>query len=615
MAETYKGTLIKIDEKEYRIYDQQNGLFYLIEYKTTQFEPVVMSRHELEEGLNAGTIKIAEDQKIWLLDEDAFVSRLSQADAEMLNRKKAFWEEVKVNAGTGLLSLAGKKPKKWFEELYNKYEISKASAFRLVLKVTQNHPEICGLVDHRYKGAKAKSSENVGIRKSYESRYANDERVHILSPEDKANMDKFIEALKKGKYRTIKLAYLAMLDECYTVRTLVPKGVKTIGETRSFLPEGQRVSEPQFRRYLAQKEEDIAAIRMGKEAYRNDRRRLYGRPSTECPYAGYLVEVDALDVDLNIVSNYDHDAGVSRPTIYAMRDVLTGMILAVAVTLNKNSVRGITQLVMNLLSDHVALGKRFGIEITEELWPSFVVPSAWRTDHGSDFMAKALEEALNKAGVRKESAPPRTGSYKGKIESLFNVFYIKTKPYLEGNGLISKEYKGNDIEGACLCLDSLWTVAIEFVKWFNGHVYTNTERKVSSDILKKCPDAENSSAFLWKYWVEEKGEPRKADVATRTQILFNLMEVVPATIQRDGIHCKGLIYDEPLEDQGLRDAILASRSNANKRTTEGKLRNSIELRRDPGSVENLYYTKNGKVLKCKLNMARSNVYSFQIWST
>ena len=609
MGRNYKGTLIVKEEKEYRIYDQQDGVLYLIDYNTTKFMPSMMDLQTLEDKLADGSIKIAEDQKVWILDEDAFVSRLSPDDAEMLNNKKAFWEEVKEKAGPGLLSLVGKSPKKtWFKELYNKYEISKLSACRLVNKVIRNHPEICGLIDRRYKGAKSNSSKLKTNRKSYENRFANDEKVHILTSEDEAHMEEFAEFLKKGKYRTIDLAYHAMLDKYYSKSVIVPKGVETFGkEVKELLPPGKRVSSAQFRRFCNKQKEDIVAIRMGKEAYRNDCRRLYGRPSTECSYVGYLVEVDALDVDLNIVSDFNHDVSTSRPTIYAMRDVLSGMILAIAVTKEKNSTLGVARLVMNLLSDHVALSERFGIEMAEELWPSFVVPSVWRTDHGSDFMSHALEKALTQIGVRKESVPPRTGSYKGTIESLFNSFYTKSKPFLEGHGLITKGYKGNDVEGACLSISGLWAVAILFVRWFNGHIFDSSDRKIAPEVLKKCPDAEPSPTFLWKYWVSEKGSPRLVDDTTKTQVLFNLMEIAPCSIYRDGIHYKGLIYNEPMEDQDLRDKVLAARSNSGKRTTTGERLNSIELRRDPGSIEHLYYIKDGKLMECNLNMERSNV--------
>lgn len=281
------------------------------------------------------------------------------------------------------------------------------------------------------------------------------------------------------------------------------------------------------------------------------------------------------------------------------------MILAVSVTLEKNSVDGVKSLIVNMLSDHVKLASRFGIELEPDLWPSYVLPAAWRTDHGSDFMSKALEEALVNVNVRKESAPPRTGSYKGKIEGLFNVFYKETKALLEGHGLISKEYKGNDIAGACITMEGLWAITILFVKWFNGHVYTSSERKVDPKMMKD-PEASNTSRFLWNWGIRNQGAPRYADESTRMQIIFSLLEPVKASIRRDGIHLGGLIYDEPVDDRDLTDRILTAERNAKKRDADGVRFNVIMLRKDPSTVEHLYYIKDGRLMKCTLNRELSN---------
>lgn len=598
MGKNHNGDLIVYKAKEWRVYAQIDGVCYMQDYNSTTPVRQIILAKELDDLLAEGTATMAPDQKQWIVDPEA-LKRIPKAEQERIKIRTAFKDDLLVWSGEELLKPVDRRFAKEFEALYTKHEISKSLARRIVLRLTQSWPQENALVDPRYVKPKAEGERPV---RQTNKTFGDGTESLKFTDEDLAHMEEARRKLIEGKYRSIHTVWLWMIDRYYSESLPVPKNVQCNSDLKRILPEGRRITERQFRLFLARNAEELKKARMGVEAYRNAERRLYGRPSADVPYPGYLVEVDALDVDLNIVSSYNRDQAASRPTMYMMRDVLTGMILAVAVTLEQNSVAGVSRLVANLLSDHVAFAARFGVDIEERLWPSFVLPSAWRTDHGSDFMSKALEEALVKLNVRKESAPPRTGSYKGKIEGLFNVFYKKTKPFLEGHGLISKEYKGNDIDGACLTLEGLWVIAIEFVKWFNGHIFTSQERRIDPKMKKKCPEAENSPVFLWDYLTDEKGEPRYADETTRMQALFNLMEKAPAVIQRDGIHYKGLIYDEPEDDRDLTERILTARVNGGKRDAEGNRLNAIELRRDPGNIACLYYVKNGTLKRCTINL-------------
>lgn len=600
--ENYIGKLIVMSGVTYRVKDQDELNCVLFDWNSTQFNPRILSTTEIKERMKNGTAFFAEDQCQFFIDEEDLKNKLPAAEAERFEKRKLFMEKVNEKAGFGMLGLAGRSPKPWFDELCREFGYSKVLGRRLVLKCALNSPWESGLVDPRY--IKPKTDTPKYFRRAGR-KSNNGNKPYIITPDDVAHMEEAVKRLKDGKHRSITVVYRWLLDTYYSERRPVPKGVEAENsEIKCLLPKGQRISERQFRIYLSSRSEELKQAKKGAEAYRNDCRRLYGRPSADLPYPGYLVEVDALDVDLNIVSAYNTDKAASRPTIYAMRDVLTGMILAVAVTLEKNSVAGVSRLIMNMLTDHVEFAARFGIEIEPDVWPSFVLPSAWRTDHGSDFMSKALENALVRVNVRKESAPPRTGSYKGKIEGLFNVFYKETKPYLEGYGLISKEYRGNDVAGACITIEGLWAVAILYVKWFNDHVYTSSERKIDPKRMKD-PEATNTSRFLWNWGIRNQGQPRTVDGATRIKLLFSLMEPVKASIQNNGIHYGELIYNEPFDDHDLTDRILAAKSNAKKRAADGTKLNEIKMRRDPATVEYLYYIKDGRPMRCTLNRALS----------
>ncbi len=600
--DSFVGKLIVISGLTYRINAQDETNCVLYEWNSTKFEPVIISSDSLRTKMSDGSACYAEDQCQIFTDENELKERLPGEVLEEYETRKAFMRKVMEKAGFGMMNLAGRSPKPWFESLYKEFGYTKCKARRIVLRCAYSSPWESGLVDKRFF---VKGKEAVGYSSFAGRRFENGTCPYRIEEDDIEHMEEAVNLLKEGKHRSITVVYRWLIDTYYSETLPMPAGVRALDDSmRRILPKGQRISERQFRLYLSSKKEEIKEAHLGMEAYRNDCRRLYGRPSEGLPYPGYLVEVDALDMDLNIVSAYNREKAASRPTIYVMRDVLTGMILAAAVTLEKNSVAGVARLIMNMLTDHVEFAARFGIELEPDLWPSFIIPSAWRTDHGSDFMSKDLEAALVNANVRKESAPPRTGSYKGKIEGLFNVFYKETKPFLEGHGLVSKEYKGNDVKGAHLTIEDMWAIVILFVKWFNGHVYTSKERKIDPKMMKD-PEASNTSRFLWNWGVKHQGSPRIADEATRIQMLFNLMEKVSASINKDGIHCCGLIYDEPEDDRDMTDRIIAAKRTSGKRDSKGEKLNDVSIRRDPATVEYLYYIKNGRIMRCTLNTTLS----------
>ena len=592
--ESFESKLIDYDSKTYRVYHQDEKYCYLIDFNATTLAFRVIETEVLKAALKTGDAAIPENQRLCLI-EPSVMENLPAEVKERFEKYKAFIKEIEEHTGPDFLAMAGKKSKPWFEDIYTSTGVAKSTALRIVRRYLQSSPKLNGLFDPntiKVFNHKPKAYNGRG-RKTTDGK-----RAYRITDKDIDNMEEAVNVLKGGQHRSIRDAYRWMIDTYYSSVTTLPSNINSEARVikRPFAP-GQRVSERQFRNYLSGRKEELDEAKLGARAFRNNRRRLFGRPSSDLPYPGYLVEVDALDVDLNIVSEYNRDKAISRPTIYAMRDDLTGMILAVAVTLEKNSVAGVTRLVMNMLEDKVKLAASFGIKIENDVWPSFILPGAWRTDHGSDFMAKDLENALVSIGVRKESVPPGTGSYKGKIESLFKVFYTKTKPHLEGHGLVSREYGGNDTDGSCLPLSGLWELVVRFVIWFNTHPYQSDERKLTPAMLKE-ENVSNTSVFLWKYFTRHNGNPRIIDENERTQVLFNLMEQAKISIQRDGIHYKKLVYDEPYDDPDLSLEISLCSINAKKKC-------EIVFRCDPATVGYLYYLKEGKLMRCTLNKQRS----------
>lgn len=72
---------------------------------------------------------------------------------------------------------------------------------------------------------------------------------------------------------------------------------------------------------------------------------------------GDMVEIDAVEVDLSIVSELDRSKVVGRPIMYVMVDIFTRMILAISVSFDNNSMIALTNLFLNLSDDKIELCK------------------------------------------------------------------------------------------------------------------------------------------------------------------------------------------------------------------------------------------------------------------
>lgn len=64
-----------------------------------------------------------------------------------------------------------------------------------------------------------------------------------------------------------------------------------------------------------------------------------------------MVEIDACEADVSLVSELDPDQAIGRPIVYFMIDVYSRIILAVSVAFDNNSILGITNLFLNLADD------------------------------------------------------------------------------------------------------------------------------------------------------------------------------------------------------------------------------------------------------------------------
>lgn len=592
MGRIYEGMKLDYsDGSSWRLFCLDNPKARLIRIDTTKIEFQTLLVSDINEGFLTGNIKCSAEEPL-VVDRN----KLSDEKVRKLDDNLAFVRNAESIFGRDFAGFASKEGCKEFRELYEKTGFSKKKAFQLVRKWLQSGKIEASLIDERiYGNAK-------GLHQFKVPTGASASKI-VLTQEIYDIFDEGIEYFKKIRLAKCKDAYDQILLVHFT---------KQEDGHLVLAPTDEIPTYKQFYNYVHRKlhQSDIERIKTSNREYRNNCRLIADTPRSDTLCPGMIVEVDALEVDLEIVSSDIRSDNIGRPIVYAMVDVYSHAIVAFTVGLDNNSNLGLDGLMINLFEDKQEFLTRYGIsDYDEGLWPSCFVPGEIRCDNGPDLKSKQFEEACRILGVIKTNEPPATGSYKGLIEQIFRQFHKKIKADLEDKGVIQKRYDSTHYKDACLTLREMVLLFINFVFWYNGHYiqdFNLTNDMVLSGV-KKTPES------VWKYGVEHFGNPKSITLANRSAHYFAIMPEVKAAISREGILYKGLVYSVE-NDADLITKMKLAKQNAGKRDVNGTLLNEIRVRMDPSNIMTLFYEKDGKICLLNLNKARSPERNAMTWS-
>lgn len=320
---------------------------------------------------------------------------------------------------------------------------------------------------------------------------------------------------------------------------------------------------------------------------RNANRLLLSSSRKDAIRPGWIVEVDALEVDVSIVSKIYPDQAVGRPIVYFMLDVYSSMIVAASASFENNSMIGLTNLLLNLADDKTEYCRKHGFNTdAEKYWKSNFFPHELRCDRGSDFRSNKFEEICKRLGITRTLQTPGMGSMKGIVEQSFHQFQSSFRPYLEEKGLITQRYDSNHHREAMLDIDSFEQMLIAFILEHNRKSISNYPLSTEMIKDKVVPTPIN----LWEYGCKKQGAPTPITSANRTQFIFDLMPEANASLSRKGLTYKQLSYIN--SDPWL----LAKMYDLQKK------REKFQVRYDPRNVSYIYYIgKNNELCVASLN--------------
>ena len=568
-----------IDEnnnKKYRVIAIVKDEITLCEMEVTNFSLSIIDKSTLFSLVLKDEIIIQKESEI-IIDKE----KLSDKNREKFELKKKVMEEIILAYGPSFIELSGKKSKNKVKEILQKYNFPKSTFWKTCTQYFQSGMKEYSLVDAKQFGLNSGKRYTHTKKAGRPTEYSNTSGV-VLTNDIRTFFEEALKDYKSGRHKSIRSAFDKM-NLMHFTKTEIVDGKQMM----VLLPVSERPTYRQFSYYfktnLTTQEKDL--IKTSALEQRNNKRLLVSDSLLGVNGPGDLVEIDACEVDISLVSAIDPSKTVGRPVVYFMVDVYSRIILAVSVAFDNNSMLGLSNLFLNLADDKQKYCERYGICYeNKDIWPSYIIPNRVRVDKGAEFRSKEFERICNELGIERNIVLPGCGSLKGIVEQSFRQLHLKQNHHLENHGLIEKRHDSKHHNEAMLNVEEYTKMVISFILTHNQQCLTNYP--LTKDmILKKVQPV---PALLWKYGVNNGFVPRP--IPSMEQYLLNLMTPINAKVSRKGISHKELYYLNT-EDRKL----------AREMFDAGNKRKDFEARMDMRDVGAIYYIRDNKLIVAKLN--------------
>ena len=337
--------------------------------------------------------------------------------------------------------------------------------------------------------------------------------------------------------------------------------------------------------------EQLEAKKTSMLEMRNNKRLLKGDVNEGVYGPMDLVEIDAHEVDVSLVSNNDHHLVVGRPIIYYMIDRETRMIVGFTASFDNNAVIAMNRVYECLIDPKSELLMRHP-NAPKYAIPYGILPERVMTDNGSDFVSKEARRCARALGINFCFSPAGVASLKPIVERSFGTFEKMIDPMMHKAGLIKKRHDSDHHKKAVLTIDQFRIMAEDFVYFHNtticeGIPYT---KDMIDYGIKQTP------CDTWRHCVENKGQhPRQIEDFDAFRIA--LYKHKKASITRYGILVDTMKYID------LRNRKLEEMCFLNERE-------KIEVAINPATVNYIYYFLDGVWSRAWLNPDLKSQASF-----
>ena len=571
------GSVFKSKEtgKEYRLLNILNGICIIIE----------MNKGSLNLSFPSfsSVLDLVENKEFLIEDEEKIIfdiSTLSEKEKEEFEQRKKAMQEVVRLYGPTFAELVSKKPKPEIKKMISDNNWDKSTFWRICSRYFESGFQDYSLINSKKVKLLKKNKYNYKIKTGKPAQYL--ESGTIITEEIESYFNDALNDYKSGRAKTMRSAYDKMNYLHFSKIELI-NGAQTL----VLLSEAERPTIKQFRYYVNKHmtAEEKDKIKTSAQEQRNNKRLLLSDSLNGVMGPGDLIEIDAVEADVSLVSSTNKNQSIGRPIVYFMVDVYTRCIIAMSVAFDNNSVLALTNLFLNLSDDKKEYCGRYGINLeNSEIWPSNFIPNRIRLDRGSDFKSKEFDRICVALGIEKQLVSGGSGSLKGTVEQSFHQMHSRQNVHLENYGLIEKRHDSKHHKESTLTIYDYTKMVINFVLFHNQQY--DKDYKVTKEMIEK--QIEPIPAILFKYGVNKYGHPRP--IANKEQYLYDLLTPVKASISRRGISYRGLYY-LPDNDVNL----------THKMFEAGTKKIPFEVRIDKRNVDAVYYKDGNRLIKASLN--------------
>ena len=290
-----------------------------------------------------------------------------------------------------------------------------------------------------------------------------------------------------------------------------------------------------------------------------------------------LVYLEATVCDLYLVN----EAGelIGRPVLTFGVDAFSGLICGYSLSW-EGGMYSLRELMLNMISDKVEHCRKFGIEVTEEQWPSHQLPLKIFTDQGSEYKSMNFGQIID-LGVELTNLQSYRAELKGSVEKSFDVIQNYMAPYLKGNGrveVVFQERGAHDYrKDACLTMNDFEKILLHCIIFYNSKRVMENFRFTEEMLIQEVKPI---PCYIWK-WAEKNIGSNLIDV-DREILMKVLLPRTNGKFTRFGLKVNGLHYKNAL----YRDAYLKG--------------NECICAYDPDNSNYIYVIENGAYIRFDL---------------
>ena len=579
MRSLIKGDVIRNSENDWILLDVTTNYYLFMMMDTNRMVFKVVAVDDVEADLDNDTTEIVA-YKDGSYDTDAFIN--TPAGNKVDSRNLMIANDL-LRKEENLFWLANRNKRASFiKEKAEMYGLTEKTIRQFMRKYLQNNLTIKGLECGYHRcGGRGKERIYVAGRKP-------GRKGTSLVSLTNSTQEHFAFALRRYKKykckRSIKAIYYEMVLEYYSVSQVVNDRDTPFPISEAYIPTirqlyyyiNKRLSK--YERYEA---------RHGSRDAWNNKRALLSDTISNLPVKsiGARYEMDAVDIDFEIVDKHDRNKVVGTPTVYFVEDTLSRIVCGYSVGLDTNAWAGAEMALLNMVEDKVEYCAKFGIEISEEDWPvSNVLPSRIQLDNGADFTSFDMENWAIATGTILDYAPTKMASFKPNVERSFGQFYARTKGKLPGER--EKDAYGQPhLMSARLTIEEFEEAMVSFIIHYNKTPIEGYPSDLSL-FKNKITPAPNK---IWNFKLKE-GNTGLKTLQDIQDYKIKLLSKDNARITGQGIAYKKMLY--LCEDMTW---LVAEMQEARFKTKV------CEIKYDKRNLNEIYVKVEGRYIRCYLN--------------